>query len=365
MPFGRRDLCADCPVTGRLTAMAGARHSRAFNRFQTIEGQPMGNNKRTQPFIPAFALAILVLVTLLLVACGQQPPPPTYVFQIPTLPPLNERVPPSVEAFGGTVIQTLDISVEVAGNCAPAIQPSFPALEDYLTASGITIVDGAVGTPAHLAIQLQCSAYAPRYAPDMGLPYAPGLPTPVLTTACYTGWSLDGEMRLIAPGHPPVVRRLCVYQSPPERIESCGDAHSPERAAGIGFANYQVQMQLLQYLGQIWGSEIYTNYLLDRLAPASTGSGDSTYDSEAYIGLVDLGPDAREAIPILIQIMGDEHLPVHKRSPVWTTLYNLTSQSFGFGTYDVEEWQQWWDTNPTFTGQPTPTPVAPDGQCGR
>jgi hypothetical protein len=313
--------------------------------------------------------ALSAIVCLLLFACTHQPPAPAHVFEMPTLPALDERVPPPIEAFGGIVIETVDITVEATGNCSTAIEHSFPGLENYLRASGIAIVNGGATSDVDLVVQLQCSAYPSAYRRDIGLPNAPGLPTPISDESidCYTSWILQGRLTVTAADHPALIYPLCAYQAPPERIEDCGDAQSPERAAGIGYASSRVDMQILQHLGQIWGSRIYTNHLLDRLAHASTGLGRTSeywYDDAAYHMLSYLGPDAIDAVPILIQILGDENLPIAgERSAAWSTLHTLTSQSFGFGTYDAEEWQQWWDTNPTYTGQPTPTPFAPDGEC--
>jgi len=170
---------------------------------------------------------------------------------------------------------------------------------------------------------------------------------------CYRGADISGEMTLSAERHESVTFPLNRTMGPPRTVDAAGCAKEP---AGAPFLS-TLSWPLLDGLNDLWGPLALIQALAD---PAMRNAahamlvdigaevvpllihalGDENWEirEAAALALWELGPEAEQAIPALIQAVVDGR---EEASTAVLALEAITGQDFGF---DAEAWQEWWET---------------------
>ncbi len=139
---------------------------------------------------------------------------------------------------------------------------------------------------------------------------------------CHSGAGFSGGASLTFPGRVPVTLPISVRHVPPVSISGCyGEPiDAPfERAWPEA---------LLDGLGHLWGGPPLIQALGDK---------DKWVRLAAARALGEIGPEAKEAVPALIQALKwKENI---RRKAAWA-LGEITGQDF---SEDPDRWQEWWE----------------------
>ena len=216
-------------------------------------------------------------------ACADVQPgdiPPTLM---PTLPS------PLIRAYHSgwqdVIIQTICLAV---GQAYPYFDPQFSlpieeATEHVLSRLGFQVVEE--GTPCNARLKIEIKGY--RTSADY-----------INIGRCFTGSEIHGLMSLTSDGLPPISLPIDITDLPPGATYGCPNESDPLGPNDGAFEN--LPEVLLDDLVSLWGSRVLVEAL------------DQSYFNPGKIytipsQLQELGPEAAEAVPLLIQILELDH----------------------------------------------------------
>lgn len=292
------------------------------------------------------------------------------------LTPLPEKVPPHVQGWEGVTLETICLEPTYS---FPQIEGEIPqpideSAELMLTRLGMEIVDDASSCDATLSLNLSGRTWRAFY---------------IGAGNCYTGGEVDGELILITGGKKPLSFPITgsVPLSQAVSVSQC-----KKDPVDYPFINLWFE-PLLDGLVQFWGPqalvwaleidrlELVYRQLLDvgpvdevitaLLYVLEDEDGDYHHRQYALLLLGEFAPEAKEAIPLLIQTLNNDQDDLLRRGAVralgkfgpeakdaiptliqainndsWAvyaeTLEQFTGQDFG---NDTERWQVWWEEN--------------------
>ena len=168
---------------------------------------------------------------------------------------------------------------------------------------------------------------------------------------CYTGAKVSGQVTFAVPDREPLIMPIEGQVPTPKVTSDCPE----EREAPFGRAWAK---PVLDALADLWGYQVYVQALGDehydvevaaRMALEEIGQeaipvliqllGDKDAEVRRAVAEVlrGIGPEAKEAVPALIHNLEDKEYRV--RLITWSALHQITGQDFG---EDADRWEQWW-----------------------
>lgn len=321
--ISQKVLLALMVLLGMLAACAPGTPSPVVTRVVTVVSE--------QPLVPAPPVTTISAPTPV-------PTPPPTPTSAPTHTPRPTPTPPSVQAPGweGTTILTLCLEQELAfpGDMSAKIAD---AIEHILNGLGIELMSGQGPCDATLTVAMTGEA--------LGANYTSG-------GYCYSGADISGKMTLSAEGRESVTFPLNRTMHPPMTIEAAKCRTEP-RAAPFWILSWPV----LDGLNDLWGPPALIQALADsgmrdaahaklvdigaEVVPLLIHAlGDENWEIRegAALALWELGPEAEQAIPALLQAVVDGR---EEASTAVLALEAITGQDFGF---EAEAWQEWWES---------------------
>ena len=243
--------------------------------------------------------AVLLLVSAALaggmLACGVGPSPtpaPTYTpttaptatsTPTPTATPLPTPTPTplplQVPDWEGVTLHTLCLQVEqsyleIEGKTP---EPVAEAAQRVLAGIGLLVVAAEAPCDATVTVALTGEALGAEYS--SGEKY------------CYSGARVDGQMTLALPERAPLTLPIGGERQTPFSISVC-----PEQAADAPFAKAWSRA-LLGGLAQLWGPQVLVQAMMDESVRVREAAANA---------LVEIGPQAVDAVPALIQALRNE-----------------------------------------------------------
>jgi HEAT repeat protein len=224
------------------------------------------------------------------------PTPTATPLPTPTPTPLPLQAPD----WEGVTLHTLCLEVEQS---YPEIEDKTPeriaeATQRVLSGLGLLVV--AQGTPCDATLTVALTGE------PLGAEYSSG------EKYCYSGASIGGEMTLALPERAPLALPIAGEQPPPMVISSC-----PEEPAYAPFAKAWSQA-LLGGLAQLWGPQVFVQAVTDesvRVGEAAAGA------------LAELGPQAVDAVPALLQALMNEEEDSGRRQAASDALAAIGSEA--------------------------------------
>jgi len=300
-------------------------------------------------------IAYIALILLVLVGCGELRPFPTW----PPPPPKTSRLI-QVAGWEDLEIGTLCLAVETTFALGPSVQDQVPAKLDglvpvkeatqgFLEVLGVEVV--AAGSDCDTSLTVQAD-----FTPLRGS-YTGG--------SCASGATLDLEVSLSAPGRPPLSWQEDRTKKPPQVVTGCP---GPEDAPYNKLWREPLSDSLIDAFGsraycpaliQVWRRPISfkPNFDLDEATVAVPCLIELLRNPDPWIrdgaagSLSRLGPQAKAAVPYLLQIYLDEEESRDMRSAAVGALRSITGvgtkvEERSDGRYAVswskKEWLEWW-----------------------
>jgi hypothetical protein len=267
--------------------------------------------------------------------------------------------PPPLWAPGWNevTVRTLCLEVEQSYPEIPHKDPEPIAQATRKVLSGLGLHVVAAGDPcdATLTIAVTGQARAGDY---------------LLEGYCYTGARVEGRADLSVPGRAPLIVPLAGLQMPPPRIQHC-----PRDPTDAPFEAVWLEV-LLGTLFDLWGPQVLVQALGDErvltrslaasvlieVGPEASEAvpaliqaledSDENVRASAAQALREMGPQAIDAVPALIQALGDPHPQVWQSAVI--ALRHITGRDFA---EDAAAWQEWWEKGRP--GTPVPSATAP------
>lgn len=238
---------------------------------------------------------------------------------LPTLTPIPTPTPPPLQAQGYESIAFNDLCLQ--------IEQSFPNIEDaepelisepvqrLLDQLSIQVISDTIQCDATLSIDLLFSVEGQKYTSKL---------------FCYSNPKVVGEVRFDIQEQPPYVVSVGNLVPAPKVLDEKYCYETPAEAA----FHRVWPKAVLDGLYELWGLPIPTTALAD--------TESRQMREAAALVLKELGPQAMEAVPALI-----ETLEICQHNTGWLApltvrqaLVAITEQEFG--GREVEAWQQWW-----------------------
>ena len=192
-----------------------------------------------------------------------------------------------------------------------------------LSGLGLQVVEKGTLCDATFAISMTVEALGATY---FGAP----------RDLCYTGAEVNGQMTLDLADHAPLILRVhCKKEPTSGTIQNC-PYESTDPAYDAALAE-----PVLDNLTALWGHQIYVLAIeseYEGIGQYVSGDKNSSIRRRAIYELGEIGPDAMEAVPVLIQALGDKQTAL--RTLANHALIKITGRNFG---EDSAAWQLWWD----------------------
>lgn len=298
--------------------------------------------------------AVVLVILLLLPACGLEPiemvePMATLVVRSPTHTPVPPTVTPTptpgptstplpTETPTPTLreaVKTLCLSVNASFSHSVT-----EIIRSVMTELGMKVVDQGTECDGTLTISMSGQALGADYKHT----YDAG------TSHCYTGAEVSGEMNLVVSEREMQNVAISVERSPSSgTIVEC-----PRHTSEAPFDSV-ADVAVLYGLAKIWGYEV----LLEALAAERIGAVLDLASEKPTPGAIEIfieglrderpmvrrysaealgqiGKEAMEAVPSLIEALGDESM----KGSVRCALNVITGRDFGV---DAAAWRNWWE----------------------
>jgi len=213
-----------------------------------------------------------------------------------------------------------------------------------LSGLGLQVVEKDTPCDATFTVSMTVEALGATYS---GAPRDP----------CYTGAEVNGRMTLDLAKHPPLILRVHGKDDPASGIiNECPYVfNDPVYDAALA-------TPMLDNLASLWGHQIYALVLeseYEGIGQYVHGDTHSTIRLRAINALGTVGPDAMEAVPVLIRALKDKERSLRPKAN--DALIKITGRNFG---EDPAAWRLWWEQRASATSvsaisTPTLEPVTP------
>lgn len=205
----------------------------------------------------------------------------------PTLTPTLTPTPPAVEVAGWKGMQLRTLCLKVSGDFLFISAEIEQASKRILERMGLQLMDKEGPCDATLTIHMNGQAIGASYYGKGGI------------RQCYSGAEVSGEITLSAPGRKPLILPVKRRLDPPSSI--IGYCNTNPREAPFDWVWGEA---LLDGLTGIWGWH-----------PAIQALRDENFvvREAAIKALNGIGPEAKEAVPALVQALKDENSDIRAR----------------------------------------------------
>jgi HEAT repeat protein len=274
----------------------------------------------------------------------------------PTIPPTPTIVPVVEPSWRGVVLKSICLQVE---QTYPQLEESYSqpiedTVRDILLGMGILVKSSEGECEADLSITLRGEVIEATYTVAVGENVGEKI-------QCYSGASMQGELRLTSSEYGTVLKEILRVYSP-NFVSHCAE----EPTSNVEFSRVW-PFPIVYHLNQIWGPQVPLQAIrignlhvreaaAEVLSSTELGADkenaipilvESLKDGSAIIReyvaitLGGIGPDAIEAVPVLIEIL--EGASPETSQPeifqVTSALGNITGLSF----HDASYYQAWWE----------------------
>jgi HEAT repeat protein len=274
----------------------------------------------------------------------------------PTSTPTPTIVPVAEPSWKGAVLKSICLQVEQS---YPQLEESYSqpiedTVREILLGMGILVKSGEGECEADLSIMLKGEVIEESYTVAIGENVGEKI-------QCYSGASMQGELRLTTSEYGTVLYDISMAYSP-NFVSYCAE----EPSSNVEFSRVW-PFPIVYRLTQIWGPQVPLQAIrienlhvkeaaAEVLSRTELGadkenaipilvealkSGSSTIREYVAITLGGIGPDAIEAVPVLIEVL--EGASPETDQPeifqVKSALGNITGLSF----HDASHYQAWWD----------------------
>jgi len=236
--------------------------------------------------------------------------------QAPTQAPMPLPTPNPVQVPGleGVAVRAICLEVDqfYPGIEGKTPEPIAESVEAILAQMGVRVVSTGQACDATLTLDLTLEALGDTYSGDL---------------RCYNGSSVRGEMVFSVPGQPSLTVPVSGERPAPKAILK-GDCRSPLTTE----FNRSWVKAILDAMAELWGPVVF---------PSAIAGLESGYVRKTAVAVVEeMGPQAMEAVPALIDILEDAlSMMWIPGSQVERTLEAITGQDFGD---QPDLWWQWW-----------------------